>query len=67
MPGDFGTNLNGNSYVITYVNTTQFTIAVNGVGYVAYTSGGTATRVTSATVTGGGAGAGVGGKRFDYR
>lgn len=67
MPGDFGTNLNGNSYVITYVNTTQFTIAVNGAGYAAYTTGGTVTRVTSATVTGGGAGAGVGGKRFDYR
>jgi hypothetical protein len=67
MPGDFGTNLNGNSYVITYINTTQFTIAVDGALYAAYTTGGTATRVTSATVTGGGAGAGVGGKRFDYR
>lgn len=43
MPGDFGTNLNGNSYVITFVSTTAFTIAVNGVGYAAYTTGGTVT------------------------
>lgn len=66
MPGDFGTNLNGNNYVITYVNTTNFTIAVNGGAYAAYTTGGTVTRVTTAAQTGGGAGAGVAGKRFDY-
>lgn len=66
MPGDFGTNLNGNSYVITYINTTQFTVAVDGALYAAYTAGGTVTRVTTAVQTGGGAGAGVGGGRFDF-
>ena len=66
MPGDFGTNLNGNNYVITYVNTTQFTVAVDGALYAAYTTGGTVTRVTTSNQSGGGAGAGVGGGRFDY-
>jgi hypothetical protein len=66
MPGDFGTNLNGNNYVITYINSTQFSIPVDGITYVAYGGGGTVTRVTTATLTGGGAGAGVSGKRFDY-
>lgn len=66
MPGDFGINLNGNNYVITYINTTQFTIPVDGSIYAAYAGGGTVTRVTSATQTGGGAGAGVSGKRFDF-
>lgn len=43
LPGDFGTNLNGNTYTVTKVDDTKFTIAVNGSGYAAYTSGGTAT------------------------
>jgi hypothetical protein len=68
LPGDFGTNLNGNTYAITVTGGTTFTIPVNGGGYAAYTSGGTATRVTTATGGGGGAGAGGGagggGKRW---
>lgn len=43
LPGDFGTNLNGNTYTVTKVSDTKFTIAVNGAAYAAYTSGGTAT------------------------
>lgn len=43
LPGDFGTNLNGNTYTVTKVSDTQFTIAVDGSAYAAYTSGGTAT------------------------
>lgn len=43
LPGDFGTNLNGNTYPITKTSDTKFTVAVNGSGYGAYTSGGTAT------------------------
>jgi hypothetical protein len=58
LPGTFGTNLNGNNYVITVTTTTKFTIAVDGTAYAAYTSGGTATRVSSGTTGGGGAGAG---------
>ena len=46
LPGDFGTNLNGTTHVVTVVNSTQFTIAVNGSGYAAYTSGGTTQIVT---------------------
>lgn len=68
LPGDFGTNLNGNTYTITVTGGTTFTIPVNGGGYAAYTSGGTATRVTTGTGGGGGAGAGGGagggGKRW---
>lgn len=43
MPGDFGTNLNGNTYTITVTATNQFSVSVNGVGWTAYTSGGTTT------------------------
>jgi len=65
LPGDFAV-LNGNSYTITVTGAATFTIAVNGGAYAAYTTGGTATRVTTAVQSGGGAGAGVGGGRFDY-
>jgi hypothetical protein len=58
LPGDFGTNLNGNTYVITRIDPNEFSIAVNGSGYAAYTSGGTATRVTTATSGGTGGGGG---------
>lgn len=58
LPGDFGTNLNGVSYVITVVDADEFSIAVNGSGYAAYTSGGTATRLVAdaAPLYGGGGG-----------
>lgn len=66
LPGDFGTNLNATQRVITVTALNKFTIAVDGSAYAAYTTGGTATRVTTANQSGGGAGAGVGGSRFDY-
>lgn len=61
LPGDFGTNLNGTQRVITVTGLNTFTIAVNGSLYAAYTTGGTATRVSTSTQGGGGAGAGGGG------
>jgi len=64
MPGDYAV-LNGNSYVITKTGDYEFTVPVNGSTFGAYTSGGTATRVTTTYQSGGGAGAGVGGGRFD--
>ena len=65
LPGDFGTNLNGNDYVVTVTGPSAFTIAVDGSGYTAYTSGGTGTRVSTSTQGGGGAGAGGGGDRWN--
>jgi hypothetical protein len=58
LPGDFGTNLNSTTHVITVTGATTFTIAINGSAYAAYTSGGTATRVSPATdgAAGGGGG-----------
>lgn len=64
LPGDFGTNLNGNTYVITVTGASTFTIVKDGTAYTAYTSGGTATRVTT---TAGGAGSGAGGAGGQYR
>lgn len=58
LPGDFGTHLNGTNQVITVTSSTKFTIAVNGAAYIAYTSGGTATRVSAPTGGGGGGGGG---------
>lgn len=45
LPGDFGSNLNSGTYAITVVDSDEFSIAVNGSAYAAYTSGGAATRV----------------------
>jgi hypothetical protein len=59
LPGDFGTNLNGNDYLITVVDPTHFSVPPDGSAYAAYTSGGTATRVVPDTgndVGGGGGG-----------
>lgn len=47
LPGDFGTHLNGNTYPITVPDATHFSIVVDGSAYVAYSSGGTATRVVA--------------------
>jgi hypothetical protein len=58
LPGDFGTNLNGNDYPITVTGLDSFTIAVDGTTYAAYTTGGLASRISSDT--GGGAGGGGG-------
>lgn len=58
LPGDFGTNLNGLQKVITVTDATHFSVAVNGTAYVAYTSGGTATRVSAPSTGGGGGGGG---------
>lgn len=61
LPGDFGTNLNSTTQTITVTDSTHFSIAVNGGTYSAYTSGGTATRVSNGSIGGGGAGGGFGG------
>lgn len=45
LPGDFGTNLNGQQRTITVIDSDEFSIAVDGSAYAAYTSGGSATRV----------------------
>lgn len=45
LPGDFGTNLNGTIRTITAIDSDEFSIAVDGTAYAAYTSGGTATRI----------------------
>ena len=58
LPDDFGTNLNGLQKVITVTGLDTFTVAVDGAAYIAYTSGGTATRVSSGTTGGGGGGGG---------
>ncbi len=58
LPGDFGTNLNGNDYLITVISPTTFSIPVDGSLYVAYTTGGLATRVSQALSGGAGGGGG---------
>jgi hypothetical protein len=58
LPGDHGTNLNGNDYSIVVTGPDTFTISVNGAAYVAYTTGGLATRVSSDTSGGAGGGGG---------
>lgn len=45
LPGDFGTNLNGMQHSITVIDSDEFSVAVDGAAYAAYTSGGSATRV----------------------
>ena len=50
LPGDFGTNLNGNNYVITKTADNKFTIPVDGSLYTAYTSGGTLIGATTVAI-----------------
>lgn len=45
LPGDFGSNLNNTQRTITVVDSDEFSVAVDGTAYAAYTSGGSATRV----------------------
>jgi hypothetical protein len=61
LPGDFGTNLNSITLPIIVTSPTKFTVAVDGTAYTAYTSGGTATRVSTPTSTAGGGAGGGGG------
>jgi hypothetical protein len=42
LPGDFGSNLNGRHFRIAVTAVNKFTINVDGSGYAAYTSGGSA-------------------------
>ncbi len=58
LPGDFGTNLNGNDYAITVTNPTHFSIAVDGSAYIAYTTGGLASRLSQDLSGGAGGGGG---------
>lgn len=58
LPGDFGTNLNLNTYVITVTAVDKFTIAVDGSLYAAYTTGGLASRVSQDLSGGAGGGGG---------
>ena len=65
MPGDFAA-LNGNTYEIVVSSATEFAVSVDGSLFGAYTSGGDAVRETYENTSGGGAGGGVGGNRWDY-
>ncbi len=58
LPGDFGTNLNGNDYEIIATDATHFSIAVDGSLYTPYTTGGLASRVSTSTSGGAGGGGG---------
>lgn len=46
LPGDFAA-LNSGTHVITVIDSDEFTVAVDGSAFAAYTSGGTATRVVA--------------------
>lgn len=61
LPGDFGTHLNTTTQTITVTDSTHFSIATDGTAYAAFTSGGTATRVSPGASGGGGAGGGFAG------
>jgi hypothetical protein len=58
LPGDFGTNLNAGFYLITVIDSDEFSIAIDGSTYAAYTSGGTATRIVADTIPDFGGGGG---------
>ena len=45
------TELNGNTYTITYVDADNFTLGVNSTGYGSYSSGGTCTLRVNSTVS----------------
>ena len=64
LPGDFGAHLNATTQTITVTDTTHFSIAIDGTAYSAYTTGGTATRISTGTSGGGGGGGGYGGGGF---
>jgi hypothetical protein len=52
MPGDFGTNLNGNDYTITVTGTDTFTLnSVDSSTYAPYTSGGIAIQPVTSNTT----------------
>jgi len=62
LPGAFGTALNSQTKTITVTDSTHFSVAVDGSAFAAYTSGGTATRVsTPSSGASGGGGGGTGG------
>lgn len=58
LPGDFGTTFNAGVWTITRTGASTFTVAINGSGYGAYTSGGTATRQTATAISGSGGASG---------
>lgn len=55
MPGDFAA-LNGHTYLVAVVDPDEFTVTVDASTWVAYTSGGTVTRVSSTSSGSGGGG-----------
>jgi hypothetical protein len=61
LPGSFGVSLNGHTQAITVTDGTHFSVAVDGSAFPAYTTGGSATRVSTPSSGGGGGGGGGGG------
>lgn len=57
LPGDFSA-LTAGTYLITRTGASTFTVNVDGSGFGAYTSGGTATRVTQTAIAGQGGASG---------
>lgn len=58
LPGNFGTALNSGTFRIIRTGASTFTVDVNGTGFTAYSSGGTATRVTQTAIAGQGGASG---------
>lgn len=59
LPGDFGAALNGTgTFTITRTGASSFTVPVNGSGFSAFTSGGTASRQTVTAISGQGGASG---------
>jgi hypothetical protein len=55
MPGDFAA-LNGNTYTATVLTADTFSVPVDGLLFAVYTTGGSWTRVSTATTGRGGGG-----------
>jgi hypothetical protein len=58
LPGNFGTAFNNGVFTITVNGATTFTVAIDGSGFAAYTSGGTVTRSSVTSISGQGGGGG---------
>jgi len=58
LPGDFAALNGAGTYAITRTGASTFTVAVNGGGFGAYTSGGTVTRESQTAISGAGGASG---------